>query len=141
MRKLARLLGSTVVAGDEKAGWAWLKTDEEDIQYLIEHPDPDFDAGGKMDKERMEALYRLAAVAAVFLGGGEAKRKGFGMADQNPEQHRLGVEVEAEHVTDKGRMDIRLMIQGRISRDHEAEDKDEYYFRDKSGEAKVKGEK
>lgn len=147
MKKLATLLEEVKdLAAEEKAGWAWLKADKDVIKLLVDHPDLDNDAhkavgeGTPFKEEQVRLLWRLAAVAAAFLQGGRANAEGFGRADSNPEQHRLGLEVEKEHVCPKARMDIQALIRGRISLDHEAE-QDDYYYQGSDGEAKVKGEK
>ena len=156
MRKLARLLEATVGSGntmaDEKAGWEWLQADAKLVRFLVDHPDmaevekdPALrDVLNKLTandgRKGADALWRLAAVAVAFLNGGRARAKGFGMAGQSQDQRMLGLEVEAEHTCPDAKPFVRALIQGRIGRDHNAED-EKYYYRGADGEAKVKGEK
>ena len=151
MKRLLKVIESDAApvalpATAEEQGWAWLKADESFVEYLVKFPDPPqavIELAAKamsLDIDRAGLLWRMAAVAAALLSGGDAKKKGFGKLDTNPEQHALGIEVEKEHVNEKARADIQALLRGRIALDHESENKDSYYYRASGGEAKVKGE-
>lgn len=102
--------------------------DRKIIAFLKANPNPPdskvhaFAEKEGIDTDDMEAaFYRFATAFAMFAGGGKANEKGFGKKDADPEQLRMGINVEKEHTPDAATAE-------RIALDHLAEIPD-YYTR------------
>lgn len=91
------------------------------IQFLGKEPNPsdkrfhEWAEANKLNVHDVEAeAYKLATMAAKLLSGGRAKEKGFTEKDADPEELKMGIEVEKEHVKDDE-------LAKKISLDHLAE--------------------
>jgi len=98
------------------------------LLFLYQNQNPTDDQVHAWSEERgmnheavEEEIYRLASAFAKFALGGEANEKSISEKDVDPEQLRMGVEVEFEHTTDPE-------TAKRIALDHLAEIGD-YYSR------------
>ena len=78
-----------------------------------------------------EAIYKLTGTYVKFLANGRANEKGITEEDVDPEELKMGIEIEHEHTTDEE-------TAKRIALDHLAEHLDsDYYSRLKQMEEKM----
>jgi hypothetical protein len=101
---------------------------EDVIFFLKTNPDPiDADVhvwaeeNGYDVHEVETEIYKLATKFVKFLTGGRANDIGIDEEDVEPEELKLGIQVEKEHIDD-------VDVQKRIALDHLSED-DRYYSR------------
>jgi hypothetical protein len=110
------------------------------IEFFSTNPDPSDESFHKLaedngiEPDELEAeAYKLATEFVSFLGNGKARGAGFTEQDADPEQLKMGVEVEKEHTTNED-------TAKRIALDHLAEISD-YYTRLKKMEDEAKANK
>jgi hypothetical protein len=91
------------------------------VEFLLNYPFPGdaevhaFAEERGYDTEQVEAAaYRLASLFVQFLNDGRANEKGFKEEDADPEQVKMGIEIEHEHSPDRA-------TAKRITLDHLAE--------------------
>lgn len=107
------------------------------IDFFSTNPDPSDESFHKLaedngiEPDKLEAeAYKLATEYVQFLKDGKANEKGFSEEDADPEQLKIGIEVEHEHTPNDD-------TAKRIALDHLAEIKD-YYTRLKKMEDEAK---
>jgi hypothetical protein len=110
------------------------------IEFFSTNPDPSDESFHKLaedngiEPDKLEAeAYKIATEFVSFLGNGKAREQGFSEEDADPEQLKMGVEVEKEHTTNED-------TAKRIALDHLAEIPD-YYTRLKKMEDEAKANK
>ena len=126
-RKLSR-----IVAGEESDD---PKIREEVVSWLQENPNPEdedlhtwAEGKGYNVHEVEDQLYKLATSYCALLSGGRSAEQDFTEDEADPEQLKMGIEVELEHTDDKD-------VAKKIALDHLAE-MDDYYTKLKEMEGK-----
>jgi len=91
------------------------------VDYISKHEEPSDEQIHKWAEENNvehekveEIIYYLFGKLAKFLVGGRANEKGVTAEDVDPEELRMGTDIETEHIDDKD-------IAKRIALDHLAE--------------------
>jgi len=120
--------------------------DKNIIQFLKDNPNPSDEGKGSVhewaeknnyDKHDVEeAIYKLMSVFVKFLTNGRANEKGVTEKDVDPEELKMGIEIEYEHTTD-------MATAKRIVLDHLAETKNtksKYYTYLKEIEKRIEDE-
>lgn len=110
------------------------------IKFFHDNPNPkdsdlhDWAESKGLDTEEVEAkAYVLASALVQFLHDGKAVESGFTEDDADPDELKLGIEIEMEHTSNP-------VMAKRIALDHLSEIPD-YYTRLKAMEAEAKKEK